>query len=278
MNDIKLIALDLDGTLLREDHMTLSPENCAALTEMAGRGIEIVVATGRSLSAVAPAVMALPFIRYFITCNGSVITDREGDILASAPLAPATAEDLLTHLARDDSYALQLYANGKMFISRAQWDDRERLALPEFHIRVLQEHPECVVEDLKEILRQPDITVEKVNLPYLPPEKRGAIRRWVQETYQGAVRIVSTLHYNLELNDRRACKGEALLQICDLLGLSPNETMAFGDGENDIELLQNAGIGIAMGNADPEVKTAADWVTLTNEESGVAYGIRHFLG
>ena len=68
--EIKLIAVDLDGTLLREDHTTLSEANREALTRAAARGVEIVVATGRSISAVAPQVLELPFLRYFITCNG----------------------------------------------------------------------------------------------------------------------------------------------------------------------------------------------------------------
>ena len=70
--EIKLIATDLDGTLLRDDHLTLSPANREALTRAADAGIEVVVATGRSLAAVAPPVLELPFLRYFITCNGSI--------------------------------------------------------------------------------------------------------------------------------------------------------------------------------------------------------------
>ena len=83
---IKLIATDLDGTLLRDDHLTLSPANREALTSAAKAGIEVVIATGRSLAAVAPQVLELPFLHYFITCNGSITTDREGHILRAAPL------------------------------------------------------------------------------------------------------------------------------------------------------------------------------------------------
>ena len=83
---IKLIAVDLDGTLLRQDHTTLSPKNREALTRAADEGIEVVVATGRSIAAIAPQVLELPFLRYFITCNGSLTTDREGNVLRAAPL------------------------------------------------------------------------------------------------------------------------------------------------------------------------------------------------
>ena len=74
---IKLIAVDLDGTLLRQDHITLSPKNREALTCAADEGIEVVVATGRSIAAIAPQVLELPFLRYFITCNGSFMPTRK---------------------------------------------------------------------------------------------------------------------------------------------------------------------------------------------------------
>ena len=72
---IKLIAVDLDGTLLRQDHITLSPKNREALTRAADEGIEVAVATGRSIAAIAPQVLELPFLRYFITCNGKIRRD-----------------------------------------------------------------------------------------------------------------------------------------------------------------------------------------------------------
>lgn len=96
--EIKLIATDLDGTLLRDDHLTLSPANREALTSAAKAGIEVVIATGRSLAAVAPQVLELPFLHYFITCNGSITTDREGHILRAAPLPLDTTLEILEHL------------------------------------------------------------------------------------------------------------------------------------------------------------------------------------
>lgn len=111
--EIKLIATDLDGTLLRDDHLTLSPANREALTRAADAGIEVVVATGRSLAAVAPQVLELPFLHYFITCNGSITTDREGHILRAAPLPLDTTLEILEHLTTMGDFAVQLYADQK---------------------------------------------------------------------------------------------------------------------------------------------------------------------
>lgn len=277
MEDIRLIALDLDGTLLDKDHESLSEANRAALTATAARGIEIVVATGRSVSAVAPPVLALPFIRYFITCNGSAITDREGHVLRQAPLAPPVVEGLLERLTADPRYVVQLCADQRMIVSHRDWERREELHIPSYHLRTFTQGNGLIVDDLCQYAEKPGIHVEKVNLPYLPPEEKESIRAWVQEAYGSKTRMVSTLECNLEINDRIASKGWGLLQICDILHLSPKNCMAFGDADNDIEMLQNAGIGVAMGNAIEPLKAVADYITAPNGEDGVATAIRHFL-
>lgn len=159
--EIKLIATDLDGTLLRDDHLTLSPANREALTRAADAGIEVVVATGRSLAAVAPPVLELPFLRYFITCNGSITTDREGHILRAAPLPLPTTLEILDYLGGMKELVVQLYADQKMYITRTDWERREVIHLPVFHLKVLFSDDESVVESLAERARRPHSHVEK---------------------------------------------------------------------------------------------------------------------
>ena len=85
------------------------------------------------------------------------------------------------------------------------------------------------------------------------------------------------MYNNLEINAEEATKGNALLWLADYLGIPREETMAFGDGENDISMLKAAGIGVAMGNASDQIKEAADEVTLTNDQDGVAAAIRNWV-
>ena len=276
MNHIRMIALDLDGTLLSRDHETLSAANRAALTAAAARGIEVVVATGRSVSAVAQQVLALPFVRYFITCNGSAITNRAGDILRSAPLDTDVARKILEHLTPDPRFVVQLCANQRMIVAQKDWDRRVELRIPSFHLRAFTSGSGLVVADLLEYAKDEGISIEKINLPYLPPEEKENIRRWVQQNYGANTRMVSTMECNLEINDHLASKGWGLLQICDYLKIPASQCIAFGDADNDIEMLQNAGIGVAMGNAIEITKKAADYVTRPNYEDGVALAMRHF--
>ena len=177
--EIKLIATDLDGTLLRDDHLTLSPANREALTSAAKAGIEVVIATGRSLAAVAPQVLELPFLHYFITCNGSITTDREGHILRAAPLPLDTTLEILEHLTTMGDFAVQLYADQKMYLSRTDWEHRDFIHLPAFHLKTLFSSEESIVDDLMERARQPGTHLEKINMPYLTPEQKAEIKAWL---------------------------------------------------------------------------------------------------
>ena len=275
---IKLIATDLDGTLLCDDHLTLSPANREALTRAAEAGIEVVAATGRSLAAIAPPVLELPFLRYFITCNGSTITDRAGNTLHAAPLPLATTLEILEYLSGIEGLVVQLYADQKMYISRADWERREVIPLPAYHLKAIFADGESIVESLSERACRPESCIEKINLPYLTPEQKTTIKAWLAEHYGDRVRAVSTMPCNLELTDRDGSKGAALGALCGMLHIPTEQAMALGDADNDIGMLQTAGLGIAMGNADPAVQQAADHVTLTNEEDGVAHAIHCFLG
>ena len=91
------------------------------------------------------------------------------------------------------------------------------------------------------------------------------------------VLVTSSLPNNLEINAVGADKGGALLRLAELLGIRREETMAFGDGENDMSMLRMAGLGVAMENAEDHVKAAADYVTVTNNEAGVAAALRKFV-
>lgn len=93
---------------------------------------------------------------------------------------------------------------------------------------------------------------------------------------QGII-VTSSMNNNLEINAANATKGNGILELAKCLGISPKQTMAFGDGENDISMIQMAHFGVAMGNASSFLQSQADYVTLTNEQDGVAAAIEKFV-
>ena len=100
---------------------------------------------------------------------------------------------------------------------------------------------------------------------------------WQELKQFDSLELVASLKYNIEINAAGVNKGKGLLELGEILGISREEIMAFGDGDNDIAMLREVGFGVAMQNADEEVKAVADYVTGSNDEDGVAKAIARFV-
>jgi hydroxymethylpyrimidine pyrophosphatase-like HAD family hydrolase len=132
------------------------------------------------------------------------------------------------------------------------------------------------VSDLKEHITASGRDVQKVQL-FMPDNAlRLRLMAALPTMFEGLA-VSSSISENIEINDEKAHKGAALLALADYLGLRREDTYAFGDGLNDLTMLRDAGTGIAMANAEPEAKAAADRLTCSCDEDGVACGIDEIL-
>lgn len=132
-----------------------------------------------------------------------------------------------------------------------------------------------VVPDTEVFLRETGSDAEKLNAFFLDLGDREAAREELNQV-EGII-ISSSIYNNLEMNAQGATKGDALLWLADYLGIDRMETMAFGDGENDVSMLEAAGIGVAMENGQDSVKASANELTLTNDQDGVAAAIEKLI-
>ena len=132
------------------------------------------------------------------------------------------------------------------------------------------------MEDLAAFLTARELDVQKVQVYPGDPEKRIALLRAMPEAFP-AMLATSSIAENVEINAAAANKGQALLALAAHLGLRPEQTMAFGDGLNDVTMLRDAGVGVAMGNASDEIRALADVVTASCDEDGVAQVIEQLL-
>ena len=272
-NSIGIIALDLDGTLL-DSNKELSSGNLAALERAAAAGIEIVPTTGRFYDAMPAVIRQLPFVRYVITINGAEVRDlHTGQVIYQAEIPWQQAVELMGELDRygvvyDCFMGKSAYMTGEL---KKLIDST--VSSPHYR-KMLHELRESVPE-LKEYLTQCRKDVQKVQF-FSPDEAlRRRLLKELPERYENTY-ASSSVSDNVEINQIHANKGEALLVLAEYLGVPKSATMAFGDGLNDLSMIKDAGIGVAMANACDEAKNFADWIAPSCDEDGVACGIRRF--
>lgn len=270
---IGIIALDLDGTLL-DSNKKLSEKNYAALQKAAEAGIEIVPTTGRFYGALPESIKNLPFLHYAITINGAQAVDvRSGEVIYSAELPWQQTVELM-ELFDTLPVIYDCYQENEAYMPAAQKALINEIAPDKHYIKMLHELRQPV-EDLKSYLSEKKKGVQKVQFFTKDIALRDKLLNELPQKYDD-LSVTCSLVNNLEINQIHANKGEALAALARHLNLPETATMSFGDGLNDISMLKSAGIGVAMANAQEACKDAADYVTLSNDEDGVAAAIEKF--
>lgn len=266
MGKIKLIATDLDGTLLHSDK-TVSDYTIRVLQEAAKRGIHIVVATGRAIAGVEALVEKLGCVRYLVLSNGAVVYDwKEEKELDICPLKKETALELLQE-GEAPGVNADIMMEGVCKTTDRIYDFIEKMDADR-HTKELMLMLRRPVPNLKEYVLTSDAEVEKVNLLFHDPKKREEV--WERLKQRKDLIVTSSLGVNLEINDAKATKGNGLRALGDRLSIAMEEMMAFGDSGNDYSMIKAAGMGVAVKNAEPQIKKAARVIGDSNDEDGVA--------
>lgn len=263
----KLILADLDGTLL-DERKQLTPRSRAALERAAAAGCQVVIATGRFFGGVPDFLKELPFLRYFILMNGAKVYDRQTDTVLSRAEIPLDTALAVCRLLEGLDCTIDCYQNDRGMMPRHQLDRLEHY-IPDPVIRMIVAPNRLPVNDLPAAMAAGGDTVQKMQTFFPDLSLRPQVSKLLSEQFPQLIQSIS-LPNNLELNAPGATKGDALEALCRHLGLDLLESAAFGDGTNDLTMIQKAGIGVAMANADPDVLPCADLVAPSNREDGVA--------
>ena len=270
----KLIAFDLDGTLLRNDK-SMTDRSLRALYAAHERGALIVPATGRIYKGVPAALRLQPFSRYFITINGALVYDAEKDeALCRAEIPNDLALRICGHMDTLD-VIYDCYKDGWGFVSRSMYE-RAGEYIADQGILELFYRSRTPVVDLKAYLRADGGSVQKLQMHFRDMRAKKKELESLPALFPETA-VSSSVTSNIEINIREANKGDALLALCARLGIDPADTLAFGDGTNDLSLIRAAGLGVAMGNADFAVKAAADALCDDNEHDGLAGFLERLL-
>lgn len=273
--DIRLIAFDLDGTLLQSGSNSVSHRNRAALEQAALKGIHIVPVTGRCGCIIPPQVLELNCVRYVIASNGGSAFDKiTGMQLFNGHLTKEETE-IAYNILRGRDMFIEFHINNNIAVDRYTFDNLDSFDIPRNHRSYIESGKALILPSLEEYIHQGAKDIEKINLPRTDPLVREVVWKMLCDT--GRLKVTSSLFRNIEINRLDVDKGTALKQLCNRLKIPMESVAAFGDGGNDIEMLKAAGIGIAMCNAVPKAKEAADQVTLGNNEDGIAVFLEKHL-
>ena len=284
---IKLIASDMDGTLL-DEKMGISATNATTIKTCQSMGIEFIVATGRARTESLSIVENAGLKTSFINLNGAMVYDIDGKLVVEKAI-PKNDVMMLTQLLKQEKFYFELVAKDGAYsenkIARIQsiadlLVDLNRSLSFKQAVSIAGASNEVMkinyVDDLTDLITQDDVSIMKV----IVFDHRGpaVLDDLSQKVHQiGNLITTSSSSFNLEINQKEAQKGIALLDYAQQKHISPNEIMAVGDNLNDESMIRLAGLGVAMGNAVTPIKNIAQYVTTKNTEDGVAHAINHFI-
>lgn len=266
MKHIKLVASDLDGTLLNKNK-EITPRLFDALKKLDELGIYFVPSTGRPFGTVPQAIKELPFLKYVITSNGATIYDAtEKKNIIENYLTPE-AVDAVIEIARELPVITEYFIEGKAYIAKKVYDDLTPFDLTESHVTYIK-NSRTPVEDFWNEMKRNNTVLENINLVFRDMELRK--KTWDRLKALGLASVTAATTKNIEITSLYATKAKALEKLCEVLGFTRENVLAMGDGDNDMPMIQFAGIGVAMANGEEHIKQAADIIADDCNDFGAA--------
>ncbi|MBI5931822.1 MAG: HAD family hydrolase [Chloroflexi bacterium] len=261
---IRLIVTDLDGTLLNSAH-EISPHTEQSLREAMSRGIPLVLATGKTRTSALHIIEHLGLTTPGVYIQGLTVYSGAGELLYQQTLAADPAH-IAIEAAIQGHYPTVIYSGTRIL---TDYKSPQTDILTHYH----EPQPEAV-GPLREIIEH--VPVHKLTF-IDEPARITALRAHLKEHIGDVVTLVQALDTMLEVLPPGASKGNGLSHLLELIQMPPEHVIAFGDGENDMGMLQLAGIGVAMGNSKTDVQKAADYVTASNDHDGIAQALERFV-
>ncbi|KTR50120.1 sugar phosphatase [Pantoea ananatis] len=266
---IKLIAIDMDGTLLNPQH-EITPAVKTALNRAREKGVSIVLATGRPFVGIERYLQELDLQadgQYCISNNGALVHQaKDGEVVADVTLG---FDDYLyvEKLARELGVHFQAFDKSHLYTPNK---DISEFTIHEASLTGIPVRYRAV-EEMDPATRFPKLMM--IDKPALLDAAIAKLPEQAHQTYT----ILKSAPYYLEILDRRVNKGYGVKMLAEKLGLKAEDVMAIGDQENDLAMIDYAGTGVAMGNAIESVKNIAQFITKTNREDGVAHAIEKWV-
>lgn len=270
----KIVASDLDGTLLGDDQ-TISAENMQAIKEMCRMGVEFVPTTGRCLSEIPEKLIKSQDVRYIITSDGAAVLDKSlGKMIFTYYIPKEDVEFIfntvksynfypLVHQCGDNHYDVRKHSTA--FLDKCRVGQSFRNVVESFAV---------AVDDYDAFLKRSN-EIEMICIFFESDEALSECKRILME--RGSLFVSQSDANNLEIYSSAAGKGNTLATLATSLGVDISDVIAVGDSDNDITLLKTAGLGLAMNNASSDLKEIADEVICNNSEHSARYILENYI-
>jgi Cof subfamily protein (haloacid dehalogenase superfamily) len=266
----KLAVFDMDGTLLNSNK-EISKENLKALDYLKEKRIRIVIATGRPGELLKKYTNELMIDEFVVSCNGSVIAYPFKDEVLHENTIDKETVIKVVDMCEENNYGYLLYTNGAVVSKN---NSRLRIYKKMFSASNKSYNPNLVeLKDAADIKH--NYSPNKILLTEDNPERFKEMVKKISKFK--TIEYAQSWEGALDLSPIGDTKGRAVAKLCEYYGFKKDEVMAFGDNHNDISMIEYAGMGVAMGNAEDIVKQAANFVTFSNDEDGIAHAIYKFV-
>lgn len=263
----KLIAVDMDGTVLKEDK-TISEETIKAVKRAKEKGIKVVLATGRPIKGIERYLEELDLISeedYAISYNGALVQNTKTKEIIGESFIHGKDLKYLYNISKEIKVNFHAFSTTSCIAPKLSKYTEHEIEANKIDVELLDFN--TIKDD------EPIIKAMMVDEPEILEE---AIKKLPKEVYEKYT-VVRSAPYFLEFLNKHSNKGEGVKDLAKYLGIKLEEIICVGDAGNDIHMIRYAGLGVAMGNAFEEVKKEADFITKTNEEHGVAHVIEKFI-
>lgn len=271
---VKLVFADMDGTFLTSNK-TITPRNMAVLDALAARQIQFVPCSGRNINLLAPELLDHPAVSYAVCGNGALICDAKTRSVLRELDIPKDVVRRLYERVRHLRVTFDLFTEQLVYTEAARFGYIDEVALSPVARETIKSGRTVYDSTADELLgRCGDVC--RVNIFFHDDAERDFC--WAAVDAEPELRRTSSLPCNIEITRKDAYKGAGVRWLCERLGVDVADTVAFGDSDNDLTMLEVAGDGVAMQNALPQCKAVADHICGSCDESGVAAYLEGLLG
>ena len=274
MSKVRLIALDLDGTTL-DSSKQVSEKNRNAIINAVKNGVHVCIASGRAFDTLPSVVTEIPGIEYAITSNGAAVYEiRDKKCLRSYKLTAESVKTIL-ELTKDMPVTYEAFIEGRAYAGSEYIHNPVKFGATKEAIHYIQT-TRTLIDDITGFIRQHVNELDSMDIIVKDADMKekvcDAIYKETQDVY-----ITSSVKQLVEISYKDAGKKSGVKFLADRLVVSKEEIAAFGDADNDKDMIEYAGYGIAVANASISLKEKADYITLSNDEDGIAYAFANIL-